>query len=192
MLEWVRPATFVPVHGEFSFLETHAELARSTGVPCVQVVENGQWFQLENDEITLGHNQPLTRYFHDGMLTGTDHGLGVKERWKLSHTGVIALQVSRSTLSGSRGVTVTLQTEGIPKLDGAFEGRCGAFLEQELAKLERAVSSAEMRVQKAQDKLDAATASSETEEKINILSAALSGAQQKLEKAKARLVEHSK
>lgn len=135
MLEWVRPATFVPVHGEFSFLETHAELARSTGVPCVQVVENGQWFQLENDEITLGHNQPLTRYFHDGMLTGTDHGLGVKERWKLSHTGVIALQVSRSTLSGSRGVTVTLQTEGIPKLDGAFEGRCGAFLEQELAKL---------------------------------------------------------
>ena len=64
--------------------------------------------------------------------------------------------------------------------------------EQELAKLERAVSSAEMRVQKAQDKLDAATASSETEEKINILSAALSGAQQKLEKAKARLVEHSK
>ena len=64
--------------------------------------------------------------------------------------------------------------------------------EQELAKLERAVSSAEMRVQKAQDKLDAATAGSETDEKINILSAALSGAQQKLEKAKNRLAEHSK
>ncbi|MGB0473680.1 MAG: electron transport complex subunit RsxC, partial [Porticoccaceae bacterium] len=64
--------------------------------------------------------------------------------------------------------------------------------EQELAKLERAVSSAEMRVQKAQDKLDVATAGSETDEKINILSAALSGAQQKLEKAKTRLAEHSK
>ncbi|MGB2242306.1 MAG: electron transport complex subunit RsxC [Porticoccaceae bacterium] len=64
--------------------------------------------------------------------------------------------------------------------------------EQELAKLERAVSSAEMRVQKAQDKLDAATADSETEDKINILSAALSGAQQKLEKAKNRLAEHAK
>jgi electron transport complex protein RnfC len=63
--------------------------------------------------------------------------------------------------------------------------------EQELAKLERAVSSAEMRVQKAQDKLDTATAGAETEEKINILSAALSGAQQKLEKAKARLAEYS-
>ena len=49
-----------------------------------------------------------------------------------------------------------------------------------------------MRVQKAQDKLDAATADSETEDKINILSAALSGAQQKLEKAKNRLAEHAK
>ena len=49
-----------------------------------------------------------------------------------------------------------------------------------------------MRVQKAQDKLDAAIASSDTEEKINILNAALSGAQQKFEKAKDRLAEHSK
>ena len=64
--------------------------------------------------------------------------------------------------------------------------------EQELAKLERAVSSAQMRVQKAQDKLDSALANTETGEKINILTAALSGAQQKLEKANFRLAEHSK
>jgi electron transport complex protein RnfC len=63
--------------------------------------------------------------------------------------------------------------------------------EQELAKLERAVASAEMRVQKAQEKLDTATADEETKEKLNILSASLSGAQQKLEKAKARLAEYS-
>jgi electron transport complex protein RnfC len=63
--------------------------------------------------------------------------------------------------------------------------------EQEQAKLERAVSSAEMRVQKAQDKFDAAVASEEPEDKIKILSAALSGAQQKLEKAKTRLAEQS-
>ena len=63
--------------------------------------------------------------------------------------------------------------------------------EQEQAKLQRAVSSAEMRVQKAQDKLDAAVASEESDEKLKILSAALSGAQQKLEKAKARLAEQS-
>lgn len=61
--------------------------------------------------------------------------------------------------------------------------------EQEQAKLERAVASAEMRVQKAQDKLDSAVTNHDTEEKINILTAALNGAQQKLDKAKARLAE---
>jgi len=61
--------------------------------------------------------------------------------------------------------------------------------EQEQAKLERAVASAEMRVQKAQQKLDSAVANNDTEEKINILSAALNGAQQKFDKAKARLAE---
>jgi len=61
---------------------------------------------------------------------------------------------------------------------------------EELAKLERAVTSAEMRVQKAQDKLDSAVASNDTEERINILSAALRGAEQKFEMAKTRLAEH--
>ena len=63
--------------------------------------------------------------------------------------------------------------------------------EQEYAKLERAVSSAEMRLQKAQDKLDNAVANDDTEEKINILSAALRGAQQKFDMAKTRLAEHT-
>jgi len=48
-----------------------------------------------------------------------------------------------------------------------------------------------MRVPKAQSKLDAAIASEEPEDKIKILSAALAGAQQKLEKAKTRLAEQS-
>jgi len=89
----------------------------------------------------------------------------------------------------------TTGTDSMADIVAAAQARTAAKKtspEQELAKLERAVSSAEMRVQKAQDKLDTATAGSETEEKINILSAALSGAQQKLEKAKARLAEHSK
>jgi len=62
--------------------------------------------------------------------------------------------------------------------------------EQQQAKLERAVTSAEMRAQKAQEKLDSATANNDTEEKLNVFSAALTAAQQKLDQAKARLAEH--
>jgi len=62
--------------------------------------------------------------------------------------------------------------------------------EQQQAKLERAVASAEMRAQKAQEKLDSAVANNDTEEKLNVFSAALTAAQQKLDQAKARLAEH--
>lgn len=41
MLEAVRPASFMPVHGTYYHLERHAGLARSLGVRDVKVFENG-------------------------------------------------------------------------------------------------------------------------------------------------------
>lgn len=41
MLQWVRPQSFLPVHGTLYHLRGHAELARSEGVEDVLVVENG-------------------------------------------------------------------------------------------------------------------------------------------------------
>jgi ribonuclease J len=41
MLEMVRPASFIPVHGTLHHLIRHAELARMTGVGDVLVIENG-------------------------------------------------------------------------------------------------------------------------------------------------------
>ena len=63
--------------------------------------------------------------------------------------------------------------------------------EQQQAKLERAVESAQMRAQLAQEKLDSAKADNESQEKLNALSAAVTASQQKLEQAQARLAEHA-
>jgi electron transport complex protein RnfC len=63
--------------------------------------------------------------------------------------------------------------------------------EQQQAKLERAVESAQMRAQLAQENLDSATADNESQEKLNVLSAAVTASQQKLEQAQARLAEHA-
>src|SRR5690606_15944489 len=41
LLNLVRPTHFVPVHGEFTFLQGHAELARLAGRPA-SVVQNGE------------------------------------------------------------------------------------------------------------------------------------------------------
>lgn len=42
MLSWVRPKTFVPIHGTLQFLTEHAKLARSLGVPRAHVFEVGE------------------------------------------------------------------------------------------------------------------------------------------------------
>jgi len=46
MIELVRPRHFVPIHGTLQHLLEHAELARSLGVPSVQVIENGESLRL--------------------------------------------------------------------------------------------------------------------------------------------------
>ena len=42
VLRLVKPQHFLPVHGEYSFLCAHAELARSTGILNTNVIRNGQ------------------------------------------------------------------------------------------------------------------------------------------------------
>ncbi len=46
MIELVRPRNLVPIHGTLQHLLEHAALARSLGVPCVQVIENGESLRL--------------------------------------------------------------------------------------------------------------------------------------------------
>lgn len=41
-MRMVRPATFIPVHGESSFLRAHQDMAVRNGVPHSTVIENGQ------------------------------------------------------------------------------------------------------------------------------------------------------
>ena len=42
MLRLVKPQHFLPVHGEYSFLCAHAELAQQQGLRHTSVIRNGQ------------------------------------------------------------------------------------------------------------------------------------------------------
>ena len=48
MIDLVRPAAFVPVHGTRHHLERHAALARDAGVGDVLVIENGELAELDD------------------------------------------------------------------------------------------------------------------------------------------------
>ena len=46
MYKWVRPSIAIPVHGEAEHMETHADIAKATGVPRAMVGRNGDLFMI--------------------------------------------------------------------------------------------------------------------------------------------------
>jgi ribonuclease J len=93
LLEWIRPATFVPIHGEYAFLNAHAELAAEAGVPDVRVLENGQVLELTADDATVAEKVPLRFHYVDGPLVGDAEELRLDERRRIGWTGVIAARL---------------------------------------------------------------------------------------------------
>ena len=131
LLETLRPQIFVPVHGELSFLTSHAALASEAGVNSVRVFENGERFSLENGILRKEGSESLQRLYFDGKNIGASAALGVRERWKMSFSGVVALQVERKGLAA----TVHAQLAGVPKNGETMVRALEDWVRQELALL---------------------------------------------------------
>jgi ribonuclease J len=54
LLEWVRPKSFVPIHGDATMLETHARLARASGVP-----KDGVFVLMPGDAVALAEGRTI-------------------------------------------------------------------------------------------------------------------------------------
>jgi len=50
LLEALRPASFIPLHGTYVHMQHHAELARGVGIDDVLVIENGTVVEVEADQ----------------------------------------------------------------------------------------------------------------------------------------------
>ena len=94
MLRWLRPRFFVPVHGTFSFMTRHAELAAEVGSAQTLVVENGQRLKLTEDELWLDGEEDCAPWYAMGSLAGTGADLAMRERLDLANNGVITVQVT--------------------------------------------------------------------------------------------------
>lgn len=61
MIELVRPQIFMPVHGTFHHLKTHAQVARDLGVRETLVVENGAVVELDDAGLSVIGHTPTGR-----------------------------------------------------------------------------------------------------------------------------------
>ena len=119
MINFLRPRCFVPIHGERTMLEAHAQTAIRCGVSSEQtmVVENGQSVCLKNGRIEPGPAIKLNPVFLDGVSDRSITWNSVGDRRKVGFGGVVFCTLTfdrQNQLMGTPQFTVS----GLPSFEG--------------------------------------------------------------------------
>lgn len=144
MIELTRPRTFVPIHGEYSFLEAHAGLATSAGVREVRVIENGQVLEVGQDETTVGERMQLRFHYVDGPLVGDADELKLDERRRIGWTGVIAANLTAEWGRRKWRVDLEIQSVGCPTAGGEVLNEAASFAAEQVSALPREATRAQI------------------------------------------------
>ena len=134
VISLVRPAHFIPIHGEYRQLATHARMARTVSAAInTLLVENGDaiLFEPDGDADARGgcsarvHRQVAAgRVFIDGSHTGEVGDEVLRDRRHLAGDGLIVPVLAINGISGvlenapeiiTRGFVVDQKTEGLLK-----------------------------------------------------------------------------
>ena len=102
MIRMIRPKFFIPIHGQYSMLINHAELAKVSGIPPKNVIvaENGQVISLSQAEMYVERrNVPANYIMVDGLGIGDVGEIVLRDRQMLAKDGmfVIVAVVDRQT-----------------------------------------------------------------------------------------------
>ncbi|MDP3898151.1 MAG: ribonuclease J, partial [Mesorhizobium sp.] len=93
MYAWTRPQILIPVHGEAAHLVAQGSLGAMEGIPEVMQVRNGDIARLSPGKAEVIDQVPFGRVYKDGKIIGSEEGVGIKERRKLSFAGHVAVNV---------------------------------------------------------------------------------------------------
>jgi ribonuclease J len=114
MYDWIKPRILVPMHGEVRHLKEHAKLARTHGVADVIVALNGEMARLAPGPPALIDDVPVGRLYRDGSLVVPSAEGPVRERRRLSFSGIVVVSLAlnrRGELVGEPQFTL----DGVPQ-----------------------------------------------------------------------------
>jgi ribonuclease J len=120
----LKPKYFIPVHGEYSKLWQHAELAESLGTPSENIVipECGQVIEMSADSLAITGVVPTGGVLVDGLGIGDVGNVVLRDRKHLSQDGliIVVMAIDRDNgklVSGpdivSRGFVYVRESEDI-------------------------------------------------------------------------------
>jgi ribonuclease J len=94
MIKMIRPKFFLPIHGQYSMLVSHAQLALEAGVPekNVIVAENGQIINLNQKRILIEKGEAPSNYIMvDGLGIGDVGEIVLRDRHMLAKDGMFVI-----------------------------------------------------------------------------------------------------
>lgn len=93
MIRLFKPRYFVPYHGEFRMLKTHADLGVMCGVNKNNtfVLENGDVLNLRNGVVTPGGKVQAGEVYVDGSRIGEVGSAVIKDRILMSNNGILVI-----------------------------------------------------------------------------------------------------
>ena len=118
LIKLVRPAYFVPIHGEYRHLTRHHALAIEAGVPQANcfLLEDGDSLVMEDGALRRGRTVRAGRIVADGEELG-DPAL-LRERRALAHDGTVIAIVAVSARNGKIVAGPDLLSRGVVSGDG--------------------------------------------------------------------------
>ncbi|MFH1894878.1 MAG: ribonuclease J [Patescibacteria group bacterium] len=102
MIEMMRPQFFMPIHGQYSMLFSHAEIAKEAGIPekNIIIMENGKVMNLSQKRFFIEREAVPSNYIMiDGLGVGDVGEVVLRDRQMLAQDGmfVIVAIVDRTT-----------------------------------------------------------------------------------------------
>ncbi len=111
MLRLIKPKYFMPFHGEYRMLKTHADLAIECGIPKENtfIMENGDVLSLSKGKIKRDRSVQAGDIYVDGSRIGEIGVAVMKERKIMSRDGIVIVTFnvnnSNNTLMGDVNIT---------------------------------------------------------------------------------------
>ncbi|MVX62670.1 RNase J family beta-CASP ribonuclease [Clostridium chromiireducens] len=92
----LKPKFFIPVHGEYKHLITHAKIAQSMGIDKDNtfILENGDVLELNRNSGKITGKVPFGRVLVDGMGVGDIGNMVLRDRKNLAENGIITVVIA--------------------------------------------------------------------------------------------------
>ena len=103
MMALTKPKYFMPVHGEYRHLKSHAELAEKLGIPNqnIFIMSNGKTLELNHNYGKITTSVTSGRVLVDGLGVGDVGNIVLRDRQHLSQDGLIVIVLTMNSETGT-------------------------------------------------------------------------------------------